>query len=32
MELLGSTKSNVAKDKSGEDMPHLEITEVASTH
>ena len=29
MKLLGSTKSKIYKDKNGEKMPHLEITEVA---
>ena len=28
MKLLGSTKSNITKDKNGENTPHLEITEV----
>ena len=28
MKLLGSTKSNIAKDKNGKYVPHLEITEV----
>ena len=28
MKLLGSTKSKMTKDKNGENMPHLEITEV----
>ena len=28
MKLLGSTKSKVAKDENGENVPHLEITEV----
>ena len=28
MKLLGSTKSKITKDKDGENMPHLEITEV----
>ena len=26
--LLGSTKSKITKDKNGENVPHLEITEV----
>ena len=28
MKLLGSTKNKIAKDESGENVPHLEITEV----
>ena len=28
MKLLGSTKNKITKDKNGENMPHLEITEV----
>ena len=28
MKLLGSTKSKIAKEKNGENVPHLEITEV----
>ena len=28
MKLLGSTKSKITKDKDGENVPHLEITEV----
>ena len=28
MELLGSTKNKITKDKNGENVPHLEITEV----
>ena len=28
MKLLGSTKSEITKDVSGENVPHLEITEV----
>ena len=28
MKLLGSTKSKITEDKDGENMPHLEITEV----
>ena len=28
MELLGSTKSKIPKNKNGENMPHLETTEV----
>ena len=32
MKLLGSTKSKIAKDKKGENVHDLEITEVALTH
>ena len=32
MKLLGSTKSNIAKNKSGENVPYLEITEVVLIH
>ena len=32
MKLLGSTKSNIIKDKSGENVPHLEITKVVLVH
>ena len=28
MKLLGSTETKIAKDKNGENVPHLEITEV----
>ena len=28
MELLGSTKKRITKNKKGENVPHLEITEV----
>ena len=28
MKLTGSSKSKIAKDENGENMPHLEITEV----
>ena len=28
MNLLGSTKSKIAKDKNGENVPDLEVTEV----
>ena len=28
MKLLGSIKSKITKDKNGENVPHLEITEV----
>ena len=32
MKLLGSTKSKITKDENGENVPHLEITEVVSIH
>ena len=32
MKLLESTKSKITKDKNGENMPHLEITEVVLVH
>ena len=32
MKLLGSTKNKVSKDKNGENVPHLEITEVVLVH
>ena len=32
MKLLGSTKSNITKDKNNENVPHLEITEVVLVH
>ena len=32
MKLLGSTKSKVTKDKTGRNVPHLEITEVVLVH
>ena len=32
MELLGSTKSKITKDKNSDNVPHLEITEVALVH
>ena len=32
MILLGSTKSKIIKDKYGENVPHLEITEVSLVH
>ena len=28
MKLLGNTESKITKDENGENMPHLEITEV----
>ena len=32
MKLLGSTKSKITKDENGENLPHLEITEVILVH
>ena len=32
MKLLGSTKNKINKDKNGENVPHLEITEVVLVH
>ena len=32
MKLLGSTKSKITEDKNGENVPHLEITEVVLAH
>ena len=32
MKLLGSFKSKITKDKNGENVPHLEITEVVLIH
>ena len=32
MKLLGSTKNKITKDKNGENVPHLEITEVELVH
>ena len=32
MKLLGSNKSKIAKDKNGENKPHLEINEVVLIH
>ena len=32
MKLLGSTKSKITKDENGENVLHLEITEVALVH
>ena len=32
MKLLGSTKSKITNDKNGENVPHLEITEVVLLH
>ena len=32
MELLGSTENKLTKDKNGENLPHLEVTEVVLVH
>ena len=32
MKLLGSTENKITKDKNGENIPHLEITEVILVH
>ena len=32
MKILGSTKNNITEDKNGENVPHLEITEVVLAH
>ena len=32
IKLLGSSKSKITKDKNGENVPHLEITEVLLVH
>ena len=32
MKVLGSTKNKITKDKNGENVPHLEITEVVLVH
>ena len=32
MKLLVSTKTKITKDKNGENVPHLEITEVGLVH
>ena len=32
IKLLGSTENKITKDKNGEDVPHLEITEVVLVH
>ena len=32
MELLGSTENKITKNKNGENVPHLEITEVVLGH
>ena len=32
MKLLGSTENNITKYNNGENVPHLEITEVVLVH
>ena len=32
MKLLGNTENKMIKDKNGENVPHLEITEVVLVH
>ena len=32
MKLLGSTENKITKDQNGENVPHLEITEVVLVH
>ena len=32
MKLLGSTKNKITKDKNGENVPHLQITEAVLVH
>ena len=32
IKLLGSTENKITKDKNGENVPHLQITEVMSVH
>ena len=32
MKLLRSNKSKITKDENGENVPHLEVTEVVSIH
>ena len=32
MKLLGSTESKIPKNENGEDVPHLEVTEVVLVH
>ena len=32
MKFLGSTENKITKDKNGENVPHLEITEVVLVH
>ena len=32
MKLLGDTENKITKDKNGENLPHLEITEIVLVH
>ena len=32
MKLLGSTENKITKDENGENVPHLEITELVLVH
>ena len=32
MKLLGNTGNEIIKDKNGENLPHLEVTEVVLVH
>ena len=32
MKLLGSTENEITKDKNGENVPHLQITELVLVH
>ena len=32
MKLLGSTENKITRDKNGENVPHLEVTEVVLVH
>ena len=32
MKLLGKTQNEITKDKNGENVPHLEVTEVVLVH
>ena len=32
MKLLGSTENKITKEKNGENVPHLEITEAVLVH
>ena len=32
MKLLGSTENEISKNKNGENIPHLEMTEVVLVH
>ena len=32
MKLLGSTKNKITKDENGENVPHLEMTDIVLVH